>query len=577
MQKRNLTLKPTVTFGKLTGKNILSFGSGGFEVDLSSHGMTLVEGANGHGKSTILEALTYCLFGKPYRKIKLGQLINSINGKALLTTLEFSCASDSYLIKRGQKPSVFEIYKNGELIPEDSAVGDYQKFLETKVLGFSYKTFKQARVIGSASYTQFMSLTTEQRRALIEDILDVNIYSKMGQKAKDEFSALKKSLDLVSSSLDQKKAELNRLERLLAEMQEAEDRKKNDLSREVEENAKKTEVQKEKLKILQNELDELCAQITELENLKSSVWKNTNELGNKTEAIKKFEKHLSFFDSNSVCPTCTQEIQTSHKEEIRERTNAEIQSEKKAAFGIFTSLKTQKAELKNLEEIANQVPGKNREISNVNSQLSSLAAEAQGLKRQMEASPDSQKVIDQIKEVQAENFKLVEKKAEIQEEFSYLQEIINMLKDTGIKACTIREYVPLINSLLNQYLSAFGLFVDFQLDENFDEKILSRHRDDFSYYSFSEGEKQRIDLSILFTWMEISKRKNSVACNILFFDETLDSSLDSDSIQNFLEMLRGKEDCNTFIISHRGADPMYFDRVLKVKKKSDGFSRLEEE
>lgn len=570
-------MKPSVVFGLLTAKNILSFGSGGFEIDLSSHSLTLVEGANGHGKSTILEALTYCLFGKPYRKVKLAQLINSVNNKALLTTLEFSCGVDNYKILRGQKPGIFEIWKNGELIPEDSCSGDYQKFLEKKILGFSYKTFKQVCVIGSASYTQFMTLNAEQRRGLIEDLLDVNVYSRMAVYAKEELGLLKKEVDAINSSTEQKKSELVRLEKILDDMKASEERKKSSLASEIAEAQKSRTAKESEAEALQKQVDGLLDSVSEYEALKNSAAAMSQKMTSFGSDLKKLESSISFYDDNDVCPTCTQDIQSSHKESIKSSLHAEVKAVKADAFEVFNDLKSTKAKVTEMSLVMEEIAQKNKLISECNRDIARLNSTVDVLQREAGAVNDSSKVSDQIDVVRKEVESLLEKKVIKQEDFSYLQESCNMLKDSGIKACTVKEYIPLINSSLNEHLEQFGLFVDFQLDENFDEKILSRHRDDFSYFSFSEGEKQRIDLSILFTWREISRRKNSVSCNILFFDETLDSSLDQDSIAAFLTMLRDKDDSNVFVISHRGADPMYFDRVIRATKKGDGFSRLKEE
>ena len=565
-----------IEFGELTGKNILSFGSGGFTLDFSKEKLTLITGKNGRGKSTIIEALTYCLFGKPYRKVKLGQLINSVNGKGLLVSLGFKIGQDVYKIVRGIKPNLFEIYKNEELIPEEAATKDYQTFLEDEILGFGYKTFKQVCVIGSASYTQFMTLSAGERRVMIEELLDISIFSKMLAIAKEEVSSAKKEVDLITNKVRSRMEEHTRLVSLLESIKEGEEKKKTEYvtrMNEIEKEKESHHVKLEEYKVLiDGFLEKLKDEAEILEkqsSLKSKLHMNVADIG-------RHKKTISFFDTNDTCPTCNQELAQSHCESIinsEKESVAKILSESKP---ISTEIEENNAKIAEFAKLTSALTRLQGMVSSTTSLIRQGDTELSSIRKELDRDNESDKVTEKITEVSNVIATDTERKSTLLEEFIVLDACLSMLKDNGIKARIIAKFVPLINQLINQHLELFDLFVNFELDENFDETIRSRHRDAFTYDSFSEGEKSKIDLSILFTWREIAKRKNSVSCNLLFFDETLDSSLDTDSIGTFLDLLKETEGTNVLIISHRESDPVMFDRVLLVDKKSDGFSVIEE-
>lgn len=565
-----------IEFGILTGKNIMSYGSGGFELDLSACKLTLIQGKNGASKSSIIEALTYCLFGKPYRNIKIGQLVNSINGKGLLTTLEFKSDTDTFKVIRGIKPNIFEIYKNGELIPEEAASRDYQKILEETILGFGYKTFKQVCVIGSASYTQFMSLSANERRSMTEEMLDVSVFSRMAAIIKDMISTIKRTLEQIDTQLLSKQGESKRLVGLLAEMQESETVKKAEYKQQIE----LLEAEQAQLNAKIDQLTSFVSELTEkmighseLNTEYSDTKDSLRDFMSQIEAAKKTKK---FFEDNDNCSVCRQSITEDHKNEIIERENLKIQGHMKSSKELYSFMENAKTKLDEFAKFADGISTANSKIKEISLTKSHNERSIASMNKELNRTNDSDKVSNQISEVGEQLIALTDKKAMSLTDKEYHDACAMMLKDTGIKANIIATYIPLINESINRYLEMFDLFVNFELDENFNETIKSRHRDAFTYDSFSEGEKSKIDLSILFTWREIARRKNSVACNLLFFDETLDSSLDSDSISSFLDMLRDQEDSNILIISHRGADPVLFDRCLMVEKRSDGFSRIAE-
>lgn len=566
-----------IEFGVLTGKNIMSYGSGGFSLDLSAAKLSLIVGKNGASKSSIIEALTFCLFGKPYRKIKVGQLVNSINGKGLMTTIEFKPNGiDTYRIERGLKPSIFLIYKNGELISEEAAGRDYQKFLETQILGFTYKTFKQVVVIGSASYTQFMSLPSGDRRQMVEDLLDVTVFSKMASLVKDETTLVKRAIDQIETKILSSQGELKRLNSLLEDIRLSEESKKEEYQKQLADLEDKRLSIEKSIADYKNVIEELTKKVEGFDRASSSLAASKNVLRDNMNKVSDMKSTVKFFETTEHCSVCRQPITEEHKHEIISNEKSKIRDVVAASRDICNEIESIQSQVDKFSSFYEAMNTASSKLSSLMSSIGYVNQSIASIQKELARKNDSDKVITQISAVSNDIARLSESKITTLVEKDYIDVCSMMLKDTGIKSKIVATYVPMINDSINRYLETFDLFVNFELDENFNETIKSRHRDAFSYDSFSEGEKQRIDLSILFTWREIAKRKNSVACNLLFFDETLDSSLDSDSISSFLEMLRDQEDSNVFIISHRGADPVLFDRCIQAEKRSDGFSVIKE-
>jgi len=565
-----------LNFGVLTGKNIMSFGSGGFEIDLSENQISMMRGKSGNGKSTILEALTYCLFGKPYRNIKLAQLINSINGKGMLTTISFTSNQDTFKVIRGMKPAIFEIYKNGEMIPEEAASRDYQKFLEESILGFGYKTFKQVCVIGSTAYTQFMSLSSSERRNMIEELLDIAVFSRMDLKVKELLKKMKKDVDLISTLVDAKNSELGRLNKILSEMQESESRKKTEFKDQIDSLEKeKTEINS-RIDQYNKIVSQLIEKTADESKIRKSHLDSQNELRGYLDTISRSKSTMKFFESNDMCSTCNQEITADHKHSIVSKEKQIFSDTMKLSKEIYSTIEEFNKKIEEFDSFADALHKATNKLLELQSDLRAKESLLTNVNRELNRENDSDKVIKQSNQVSDELRTNMVQKIILLEDLDYINVCATILKDTGIKSKIISTFIPMINDRINHYLESFDLFVNFELDENFSETIKSRHRDAFTYDSFSEGEKARIDTAILFTWRDIARRKNSVSTNLLIFDETCDRSLDDDSIQSFLEILREQDGTNTLIITHRGADPVYFDRCYHVDKRSDGFSRLED-
>lgn len=565
-----------IEFGILKAKNIMSFGSGGFEIDLNANKLVAIKGKSGHGKSSIIEALTYCLFGKPYRNIKVGQLINSKNKKGLSTEVEFIKGNDKFRVVRTMKPNAFEIYKNEVLIDEDSASRDYQKTLEG-ILGFGYKTFKQICVIGSAGYTHFMLLSAGDRRSMTEELLDISIFSKMSSYFKDVFSNAKKELDLLDTKIKMKNQEKDRLISLILDLEENEESRKEEVRSRISALEIEIEALEKKQEAYTDIINQMSEKIAPHSNLSKEIGERKDQIRDFASAYKVAKTEADFFKTHDHCSVCQQSIDETHKTSIIEKNKGLMQTSKTSAQAISDELKEFEEKFEEIAKFSEAMSSASSKLqligSSTKEKRNTLKMLTSDLNRTSEVEP-AKKQKDAI-DVELQTF--LDKKISVMEDFSYIEVCNLLLKDSGIKSRIISYYIPLLNQLINRYLEAFDLFVNFELDENFNETIKSRHRDDFSYESFSEGEKQRIDLSILFAWREIAAQRNSASTNILFFDETADRSLDDDSIESFVDLIRNNMNSNVLIITHRAVDPVYFDDFITVKKKSDDYSVLTSE
>ena len=541
-----------IIFKKIRYKNFLSSGNSFTEITLDKHKSTLVVGHNGAGKSTMLDALSFALFGKPHRKIMKSQLVNSINQKQTLVEVEFTIGKAYFKIIRGIKPNVFEIWKGDVMINQSSHANEYQKILEQNILKLNHKSFHQVVVLGSSSFIPFMQLNAGHRRDVIEDLLDINIFSKMNSILKEKNSILKDNLTSVNNNTEIIKSKIEQQSKYI-----------RDIAALTEENKKKYEKQikraKERIEKLQEENNELSKELennTAMEELQKLQRKKNDvitEIAQTKQDMKTIAKRGMFLEKNDICPTCSQTID--NKDKL-------IFDTKNEAYQVQTTLKLTEdyqsqvdrkisAVEKIIADIAektNSLNANNREIQSLNQSNNELATYLEG-----EVSADLTEARSDLEKLNSNKEDLFEEKLKVNEQLGYNSVIAEMLRDTGIKTKIIKQYLPAINKLVNQYLQVLDFFVHFNLDENFNETIRSRHRDDFTYDSFSEGEKQRIDLSLLFTWRQIAKMKNSVSTNLLVLDETFDSSLDHDGIENLLKILYTLDaNSNTFIISHKG-------------------------
>jgi len=547
-----------IIFEKVRWKNFLSTGDKFTEVQLNRSPSTLIVGSNGAGKSTMLDALSFALFGKAHRDIKKPQLINSINGKNSVVEVEFSIGNNKYLVHRGIKPGKFEIYQNDKAINQEAHARDYQKLLEQNILKLNHKSFHQIVVLGSSSFIPFMQLPAAHRREVIEDLLDINIFSKMSGILKERNALLKEQLKDLGFNLDLISEKVGLQKKYIREV---------------------TEINDENIKGKQNEIQKLASEITELQtqNSEDSLFIEENQSGLQAKQsklsdkkskiqqfinqfqneIKSLVKEAKFYEDNDSCPTCSQDISEelksdkSEKAKIRanelqkgmEHANKEQSDLEQTLDGITTQL----AEIQSKQSA---IHFNNQTISRLQGQISDIETIIANLEGK---DGDVSKANATLADLLDQKDSLVEKRLETNETKSYYDACTEMLRDTGIKTKIVKEYLPVMNNLVNKYLQVLDFFVQFHLDENFTETIKSRHRDAFNYASFSEGEKQRIDLALLFTWRQIARMKNSASTNLLVLDETFDSSLDHDGVDNLMKILDTlDEGSNVFVISHKG-------------------------
>ena len=547
-----------IHFKSCKWKNFLSTGNDPIEINLEKSPTTLIVGQNGAGKSTLLDALSFGLFGKSHRDIKKGQLINSINGKDSLVEVEFSIGQVDFKIVRGIKPNKFEIWQNGNMINQASNVRDYQKFLEQNILKLDHKSFHQVVVLGSSSFIPFMQLPAWTRRHVIEDLLDINIFTKMNILLKERNIKIREQLVDLDHTLDITKTKITASEKYIKDLQELNDDQ-------IEKKRESIESHKQEIsKLFEDSKDlgeGLMAQLKSSEKDQVEQAKKMSTLEgydlNFNSKIRDLVKESRFYEDNDHCPTCDQDIDENLKEEkqtsIKAKAN-QLQMAKadlKKSIGQLKNEQTENANLLNqLRQRQEKINRNNDTIGVHQGEITKIQKEIDGL---MSQTGDVSKAKREKTNLNRKRNKLTEKKLAFVEERTYNEVIGEMLKDTGIKTKVIKQYLPVMNKLINHYLQILDFFVSFHLDENFNETIRSRHRDSFNYASFSEGEKQRIDLSLLFTWRHIAKMKNSASTNLLVLDETFDSSLDVDGVDCLTKILGTlEEDTNVFIISHKG-------------------------
>lgn len=568
-----------ILFKKIRWKNFLSTGNNFTEIDLTKHKSTLIVGANGSGKSTILDALSFALYNKPFRKINKPQLLNSINGKELVVEVEFVIGSSQYKIRRGIKPSVFEIYKNNTLINQDADNKDYQEIVEKQIVKMNHRTFSQVVVLGSSTYVPFMQLTAAQRRDVIEDLLDIQVFSTMNVLLKDKLAQNQDSLkeakyasDLVDEKINVQTNYINSL--------------KKDVQDKVNENHNNIKQTNILITQIQNDIDDNSAAIetklaetSGLDKLQKRMEKSVILREKANDRLVKLNKEIKFFHDNDDCPTCKQGIPHEFKTEsivTKENQIKDIQDNLDLLNDDYNKTITEIARINNIQKeiqvIQQSITSLNAEISSKRKFIEYLEGEISKLETNT-ASVDAEK--QKLKELQKQKTEAENRKEKLLEDYEIFQAASALLKDGGIKTRILRQYMPIINKLINKYLAAMDFFVQFQIDEQFNETIKSRFRDEFSYNSFSEGEKMRINLAVLFTWRAVAKMRNSAATNLLIMDEVFDSSLDSNGTDEFLKIIQTlTADTNTFIISHK-TDQLFdkFHNVIKFEK-TKNFSRI---
>lgn len=544
-----------IQFKTVRYKNILSTGNSFTTIHLDKRSTTLISGTNGAGKSTLLDAIVFGLYGKPFRKINKPQLINSINNKDMLVEVEFTVAGYEYLVRRGMKPNVFEIFKNGELLNQDAASRDYQAYLEEAILGINYKSFNQIVVLGSATYVPFMELPAHERRAIIEDLLDIQVFSTMNLLAKDKMTQNKTDLNDNSYQLDLVKSKIDSAQEHNDSIRKIRETEVNKIREKMKEHLDIIEKKQESITVIEEEIAALIKTIEDKKSNKSKFDK-ANTLRQELENNRKsFDKDLNFYHDNDNCPVCKQGIDHEFKENvIHEKTRRKEEIEK-ALKDIDKKIKGYQARIDEISKVEDQIQEKNINIGEVRAEIKMSKNALISCKKELEDAEKEVEDIDttKLKQLQDEHAEIQKRRSDLLDQQNVLNVVNTILKDGGIKAKIISQYIPVMNKLINKYLAAFDLFVDFQLDENFNENIMSRFRDSFSYASFSEGEKLRITLSIMLSWRSVAKLRNSVSTNLLILDETLDGALDSTGIENLIETLHTlNNDDNIFVISHRG-------------------------
>lgn len=570
-----------ITFQTIRWKNFLSTGNSFTEIDLLKHNTTLITGENGAGKTTLLDALTFVLFGKPYRNINIPQLVNSINEKGCLVEIQFSVGGSNYLVRRGLAPKIFEIHKDGKLLDVCANSKDYQKVLEEQILKFNQKSFCQVVILGSTNYIPFMRLSAADRRTIVESLLDISVFSTMNVLLKERHAGAKDRLRELDNGLSLIKEKIENQSKFIASLKNKSDAIMNEKQAAIE----KT---REEIASLDRDIDALVSETSGmLESFEDEKTKSEGVLSKLNTLQAQFKSKMrsisgdiSFYEKNSECPTCRQEICTEHR-------NEELQTKRAKLEEMEGGLNELNQKIESVQEAISQAKNALRGVQEKQGKANTLIASRSASEkhiRQLES--EIKKIAADQTEESVENDKLdrlrsvagdiARNREDVGETLALYGAAATLLKDSGIKKRIISHYLPIINKTINAYLTRMNFFVSFELNENFEEKIKSRHRDEFTYESFSEGEKRRIDLSLLFAWRAIAAQKNSVNCNLLILDEILDGSLDDSATDAFLDILKTlNSGVRVFVISHKNPESLgdKFKNRLVFKKKNN-FSTL---
>ncbi len=546
-----------IYFENIRWKNFLSTGNQWTNIPLNTHSNTIIVGENGAGKSTILDALCFVLFNKPFRKISKSQMLNSINMGGLEVEVKFRIGKMNYTIRRGMKPNIFEIHQDSTLLNQPGSARDYQKQLEETILKLNFKSFTQIVVLGASTFIPFMQLSVSHRREVIEDLLDISIFSNMGKLLKDRVAENKESIRDSDYQIDLLKTKIETQQSYIRKLKEQNDDTiatfQNLIDGAQDEINDLTQLSNgivEKIEFLSEDVAPLKVN----ENKKAKLIDIHNRMQRK---IKNAEKRIAFFNDNAECPTCSQDISDDIRDSKISETNATIVEVKAGEGELQKQLSELDGKINDMLSAQQRLVGLQTEIAENNSSIKSLNKSIQKNQKEIEkikdTGVDSAETYEKLKLYEDDKRLNEQRKEELVNDRELFSVAVNMLKDDGIKKKIIKQYVPVMNKLINKYLAALDFFVLFELDEQFNEVIKSRHRDEFSYASFSEGEKMRIDLALLFTWRSIAKLKNSINTNLLILDEVFDASLDNNGCDEFLKLLNQLDNqTNVFVISHKG-------------------------
>lgn len=567
-----------ILFKKLKWKNLLSTGNVFTEINLCDKDMSLIVGQNGAGKSTILDALSFVLFGKPFRKINKPQLVNSITQKNMVVEIDFVIGSNEYKIIRGIKPTVFEVYQNGSLLNQSAEMKDYQELLEKQIIKVNHKSFCQVVILGSATFQPFMQLPGGQRREVIEDLLDLQIFTTMNSLLKDKVVINNEEIFEVISQKKLLESKIEMTHQHLIEIQNTNEKlisEKKDLIKETSDHIKEL---KEKLVFVEDNINAHKLEVEDNESVSKKISK-LNKLRHQIEGkVAMLNEDVKFFEEHSNCPTCKQNIEEQFRDKTISEKHDQIKDIENGLNKLTEEYDIAKARLDSIMNINNKIQNLEMKriefrtsMSSLNNYILQLETEISNLNETHSQNTDV-KIADfenELKDIETKyNF--------LSEDKNVLMAAGTLLKDSGIKAKIIKQYIPIINKLINKYLSAMDFFVSFELDEEFNETIKSRHRDDFTYASFSEGEKQKIDLALLFTWRAVAKLRNSINTNLLIMDEVFDSSLDINATEYLMNIIRDvSKDSNIIIISHKEHMNEKFTNVIKFVKNKN-FSQIQE-
>lgn len=567
-----------IVFKNIKYKNFLSTGNTPIEVKLNKANTTLIVGANGSGKSTLLDALCFVLFNKPFRIIKKEQMINTVNNGDCLIELEFEVGTNSYLVRRGIKPNIFEIYQNDKLLNQDASSLDYQKYLENNIMRLNYRSFLQVVLLGSSSYEPFMKMKPRYRREVVEEILDIRVFGLMDLILRPQQSELTRNVTDLSHKCDLIES---KYETELKHYNAISDLNMNDLDgkkRLLEKNGQANYDYNRKIDKLNDELERHRDSIKDQSKEQAKMTKLSKLEAKIEQNLETHKKNLDFFEQNDNCPTCTQSIELDFKGEKIKLEEGKLSTLNEGMTQIMSEISKQEEHLNAMDKISKKVYEMNVEVSKLQTSVEELDKysnniheEIKSLQNKQTDGRDIEKQLEQLK-IDLEESKVERDK--ILDQQKYVNVLRTILNDKGAKSQIIKKYVPIMNNLINQYLQSMEFFISFHLDEEFNETVKSRFRDTFNYNNFSEGEKMRIDLALLFTWRHIAKMKNSVNTNLLILDEIFDSSLDGQGTDDFFKIIKTMTKENIFIISHKG--DILFDRFTEVVRfeKFKNFTRL---
>jgi len=565
-----------IHFTKVRWKNFLSTGNAFTEIQLDKNDSTLIVGENGAGKSTMLDALCFGLYGKPFRKVKKDQLINSVNGRDVLVEIEFNTHDHSYMIRRGIKPGLFEIIEDGKLIDQDAAARDYQEMLEKHILKLSMKSFTQIVILGSSSFVPFMQLTTGVRREVIEDLLDIRVFSSMALLLKDRVSTNREEYKLNEQDLLYTQEGIKAQEKLRAELDEKRTERIDEFQKRITEAQESIAREEANSSVLGSEIEKLINECGDRDSVSARVQKILGIEKNLETKKSNAKKTIKFYMENDECPTCTQNIDQAIKREKLDEKEKTIKEIENALEKLSVELATAENSLQEISQLQRDISKKQADLGSKLNEIKVYQKEISLYNKEIDSlnKTESTYTEESINSLQQDFQRFLTIKERILREKEMFELATIILRDSGIKSRIIKQYIPVINKLVNKYLAAMDFFVKFELNEQFEEKILSRHRDDFTYDSFSEGEKMRIDLSLLFTWRSIARMKNSASTNLLILDEVFDASLDANGCEEFLKIIHDMEGSNIFVISHKG-DVLHdkFQNTIRFTKQKN-FSRI---